>query len=323
MNNEESTPVATLEITSTVDQANRMLSELFPLNFDLEAYKNKIINAERIVASERANNNSWMGPLERANDRKNEDQGIGDYLFLATGSQIKLHLVEDIARKYDYHIIPVDHEQTGQTEEAIHQELRGKGEIDQRYTTTLALRKLKSITGHFKDPVLAMDTVVKVGPDILEKPKDPQEARAMIHAISGQEIQIITGVDLVQYVKNGMRLITYQPVELRMRIKELTDEEIGNFTNDNLETMLQIAGGVDYATDQGRSLIDDDKPIEVSAPDLGNGTYNRFDKNKKVLVAKSAVKALDTYFKGAPSHLINALTAQIRPVYEAISFTHL
>src|SRR5690349_20212494 len=59
-------------------------------------------------------------------------------------------------------------------------------------TVALAQRKLDAI-GAQTDPVVAADTIVVLGDERLEKPKDADDARRMLRALSGRQHEVVTG----------------------------------------------------------------------------------------------------------------------------------
>ncbi len=74
--------------------------------------------------------------------------------------------------------------------------------------------------------VITADTVVVVGDDghdcrVLGKPKDADDARRMLHAISGRSHRVITGVCLTTH--DGQRQFS---VTTHVTFRELTDDEI-------------------------------------------------------------------------------------------------
>jgi septum formation protein len=59
-----------------------------------------------------------------------------------------------------------------------------------------ALKAAWAAARHPASPVLAADTLVVLGPDVLEKPADAAEARAMLRRLAGRAHVVHTGVSL-------------------------------------------------------------------------------------------------------------------------------
>jgi septum formation protein len=97
-------------------------------------------------------------------------------------------------------------------------EERGAGEPPLEYARRLALEKAQAIAKDFADRyVLGADTIVLVGDEVLEKPKDSAEAARMLHLLSGREHQVITAVSLIAPqrgpdTRSASTLVYFRPV---------------------------------------------------------------------------------------------------------------
>jgi septum formation protein len=69
--------------------------------------------------------------------------------------------------------------------------------------------------------LITADTIVILGQEVMGKPKDEAEAKRMLHELSGQTHQVITGVTLT----TTQRQMSFS-VETDVTFKQLTDEEI-------------------------------------------------------------------------------------------------
>jgi len=66
------------------------------------------------------------------------------------------------------------------------------------YVQRLALAKAEAVAQRVTgSPIVAADTTVVIGEQILEKPSDQDDARRMLRQLSGQWHQVITGVALI------------------------------------------------------------------------------------------------------------------------------
>jgi len=70
-------------------------------------------------------------------------------------------------------------------------ERRHPGEPPEAYVRRLAAEKADAVPGAL---VLAADTAVVLGDEVLGKPRDPAEAREMLRALSGRDHRVLTGV---------------------------------------------------------------------------------------------------------------------------------
>ena len=109
--------------------------------------------------------------------------------------------------------------------------------IDESYPETLAPEKVAQYIAakkadayvpaiHEDDLVITADTVVIVDNDILGKPHDESEAKAMLRRISGRSHQVVTGVCLV--TKNKRREFS---VSTDVTFRNLTESEIDYYVS--------------------------------------------------------------------------------------------
>ena len=76
------------------------------------------------------------------------------------------------------------------------EEIRAPGEPPELYARRLARAKADAAWEDRDEIVLGADTIVVLGQDVLEKPRDTAEARAMLRRLSGREHTVITGICL-------------------------------------------------------------------------------------------------------------------------------
>ena len=106
-----------------------------------------------------------------------------------------------------------------------------------RFATEAAVAKAREVGARFPASlIIAADTVVCLDGEIFGKPKDREDARAMLRRLSGQAHRVITGVAL--YKKNEDRLLAGHETT-RVRFKTLSDAEI--------EAYLETGGHADKA----------------------------------------------------------------------------
>ncbi|MDD7363677.1 MAG: Maf family protein [Peptoniphilus sp.] len=82
------------------------------------------------------------------------------------------------------------------------------------YVMQLAYQKAMSVKeGAQDDVVLALDTVVAAGDEILGKPKDRQDAEAMLNKLKGRRHRVITGYCILgaeKYVDYDVAYVTFE-----------------------------------------------------------------------------------------------------------------
>jgi septum formation protein len=93
--------------------------------------------------------------------------------------------------------------------------------------TVLRLAREKAAAeAHPGELVLAADTVVVIDGELLGKPRDPEDARAMLARIAGREHTVLTGVALEEPDRN--RRIS-EVASSRVRMAPLTPDQIANY----------------------------------------------------------------------------------------------
>jgi septum formation protein len=101
------------------------------------------------------------------------------------------------------------------------------GEAPDAYVRRLAIDKARTVAGALGDPaaaVLAADTTVVVDGEILGKPGDAAEARAMVRRLAGRTHEVFTGMAAVR----GTRAA--DAVErVRVTFRDLADDEIAAY----------------------------------------------------------------------------------------------
>jgi septum formation protein len=86
------------------------------------------------------------------------------------------------------------------------------------YVRRVAREKARAVTG---ETVLAADTAVVLGAAILGKPRDPEDARRMLRALSGQRHEVMTGVCAARAGREEILAVT-----TAVRLAALTEEQI-------------------------------------------------------------------------------------------------
>jgi septum formation protein len=100
-------------------------------------------------------------------------------------------------------------------------EVRAEGEAPDAYVRRLAREKAEASWEDRDEIVLGADTVVVLGQSVLEKPRDPSDARHMLTLLSGREHAVITGICLrhaggvvVDSVLTQVRFFPLSPEEI-------------------------------------------------------------------------------------------------------------
>jgi septum formation protein len=132
-------------------------------------------------------------------------------IILASASPRRKELLEKINLKFE-----VD---ASDCEENIDPGLEPREIVRQ-----LSIQKAKTVEARHKNSIIiAADTVGVMGDRILGKPHTKNEARKMLHEISGKSHLVITGFSIIDTTTD--KIVT-RTVDTRVSIKKLTREEI-------------------------------------------------------------------------------------------------
>jgi septum formation protein len=132
-------------------------------------------------------------------------------LILASRSPRRYDLLKQVG--FDFEVIP-----SRVMEDFI------ETESPQLHVIRLAKAKAMEVAGEYPDCwVIAADTIVHINESILGKPKNREEAIEMLHRLSGQEHQVLTGFS-VCYLGGGKW--DKEVVQTAVRVKTLTAVEV-------------------------------------------------------------------------------------------------
>ena len=135
-------------------------------------------------------------------------------LILASGSPRRAELLERMGLSFTV--------QPANTEEILQ-----PGLTPQQQVVSLSRQKAEAVLSLHKEQdtvILSADTVVVLDGKILGKPADPEDAKAMLRALSGRSHLVLTGVT----VASGAQLLTHCE-ETEVYFRELTEAEIARY----------------------------------------------------------------------------------------------
>lgn len=136
-------------------------------------------------------------------------------LVLASSSPRRAEILQSVGWEFQARAVAID--ETPLLNEAA---------ID--YVKRLALQKAQATAALTPNElVLGADTTVVVDGDILAKPFDEHEARAMLRRLSGRWHEVLTGVALVRNSPKKTESVAYETT--RVLFAEMLDEEIDGY----------------------------------------------------------------------------------------------
>ena len=134
-------------------------------------------------------------------------------LYLASGSPRRKELLTQLGYQFERVVVDVEEQ---------HQPGESPAEYVQRLSVDKALAGVAVVGG--KAPVLGADTIVVSGEQILEKPKDFDDAKQMLGLLSGKRHQVMTAVTVATDGRQETRLVVTD-----VWFKTLSDKEIENY----------------------------------------------------------------------------------------------
>ncbi len=121
-------------------------------------------------------------------------------LVLASGSPRRREILERLG--FEFTVRPVDIDESPVS-----------GEVPGDYVLRLARAKARA-AARAGELVLAADTIVAIGGEILGKPRDAGHARVMLERLSGKEHQVHTGVALCD-LERALQLAVVESTQVR------------------------------------------------------------------------------------------------------------
>ncbi len=139
---------------------------------------------------------------------------LGREYILASKSPRRIQLLKQIGLKF---------KSVGSNAEEL--ELKNHNPIlSVKYNSRIKSRKVAF--NYKKEIVIGADTIVVLGKEILNKPKDLKQAAKFLKKLSGNKHLVYTGINIIN-TKNGKEIFDYEKTAVYFR--KLTDEEINYY----------------------------------------------------------------------------------------------
>lgn len=144
---------------------------------------------------------------------------MSDFIYLASQSPRRRQLLEQIGVRHEL-LLPNAPGDMAEDAEAIEVALTGEAPRDYVRRVT-GLKLDAAVARHARRglppaPVLCSDTTVALGPQILGKPEDAQDAARILALLSGQEHEVLTAVALQsgaqRFVALSVSLVRFAPM---------------------------------------------------------------------------------------------------------------
>lgn len=147
--------------------------------------------------------------------------------MLASASPRRRELLRYLGVTYDSIATDAEEERT-QPPQAVTRALPPFPLDPWQHPTLLAWRKAHAVAQQRPDAlVLGADTIVVIDGDILNKPRDPADARRMLRRLAGRTHTVYTGVVLLDATDAGR--LMFDLAQSNVTMAELTDDEIADY----------------------------------------------------------------------------------------------
>jgi septum formation protein len=164
---------------------------------------------------------------------------INKQVVLASASPRRQHLLKQIGINFIVHPSGVDENvlDSGSPEE---------------YVVKLSKLKALDVSKNYKDAIIiAADTIVVLGDEIINKPSDEIEARKMLKKLSGRTHRVYTGFTILDS-STGRSVSDFEVTEVTFR--ELDDDEICEYVASG--SPLDKAGAYGIQDDYGAVFVE-------------------------------------------------------------------
>ena len=134
-------------------------------------------------------------------------------LILASGSPRRAEILNFVGWEFEKRTADID-------------ETSLQGESPEKYVRRLAEEKAAAVAEKYENAlILGADTIVVIDEEIIGKPKDLEDARAMLQKLSGKRHEVFTGVALIK-IENGKAETKVDLQKTKVKFAELNESEI-------------------------------------------------------------------------------------------------
>ncbi len=164
---------------------------------------------------------------------------INKPIILASASPRRQTLLKQIGLNFTVHPSGVDEDSIRSNSPADH-------------VLSLSKKKAMEVAKNYNDAiVISADTIVVLNGEIINKPKDPNEAIQMLKKLSGKTHQVYTGFTIID-TKTGKSISDFEVTEVKFR--DLSDEEIEEYVATG--SPLDKAGAYGIQDDYGAVFVE-------------------------------------------------------------------
>jgi septum formation protein len=162
------------------------------------------------MEDKRNNQASVLAPDDLAGHLSDRTRSGLPQVILASASPRRAEILRTV--DWPFETLPLDIDET-----------RAAGEDAVTYVQRLARAKAEAAALRYPAAnIVAADTVVVIGEQILGKPRDNEDARGMLRKLSGQWHQVLTGVAFIDGAAAEVR-VGYESTEVKFAVMSLAE----------------------------------------------------------------------------------------------------
>lgn len=157
---------------------------------------------------------------------------MNDPVILASGSDIRATMLRNAGVSFDVMVPRLD-------EEAIRATMLGEGASPRDLADALAEHKARKIG--LKQPdafVIGSDQILDFGGQTLSKPKDPEDARTQLRALSGQRHSLLSAAVVWNEGVPAWRYVG----QVRLQMRPLSEAYIDDYVTQNWNSIRHAVG---------------------------------------------------------------------------------
>jgi len=164
---------------------------------------------------------------------------INKPVVLASASPRRQHLLKQIGLNFIVHPSGIDEDSHSFP-------------TPEEYVLNLSKKKAYEVAKNYGDAlIISADTIVVLDGEIINKPKNPDEAKQMLRKLSGKTHKVYTGFTILD-TKTKKTLSDFEVTDVKFR--ELTDEEIDEYVATG--SPLDKAGAYGIQDDYGAVFVE-------------------------------------------------------------------
>lgn len=310
------------EIITDAEKVRETMQTFWHRETDPESLKNKLGRQEEEHTKDLLGVGYEMEVLRRTSGEKKAEFPIDPAHFIFTSqNETKRRIVAETAKEQKLFLQETMFPVTQKEEEWEHQILRQLIRENRLHSAPKAVReyapeyfaidvaeaKVSKMHETYKNrAIIGADIVALCGNQILEKPKNREEALEILKSISDKEIKTSFGCALLTPTSFGKTVLMKEGGCFNIKLRDFSEKEASEYLDRCGKNYLDVVGTLDYASPLTKRLISD-APISIEPLQFEKKAG---DAKKQILISPDLLPQLKDYFMGTPRELIQEILKQ-------------